>query len=108
MKGLAPQPLKANELQLLPQCIAHDLATGAAGFGADGLQLLLQIVVQTDGEGVVLYAGIVVRLSGAANSAENPRLPPAPFPPQNSPQQKTPSEEGVLHKPKPVGGSQKM
>lgn len=49
-QGLAPQSLEAHQRQLAPQGLTHDIASAAAGIGADGLQLLRQGLIEADGE----------------------------------------------------------
>jgi hypothetical protein len=67
------QQLKTHPLQLPKQRIAHDIAAGAAGLDADGLELPLQVGFQSDGEGMDVHAPHCAR--GLGRGAGNHGLP---------------------------------
>jgi hypothetical protein len=49
-QSLVPEALKAQELELTPECIEHNLTAGADCFCAGSFQPLLQTLIKTNRE----------------------------------------------------------
>lgn len=55
-QSLAPGALKAHELQLTPKCIAHNLSAETACFCTGSFQILLQSLLETNRERMIVQA----------------------------------------------------